>query len=457
MCAVGLLAGCTSAQIPPEPPLLPDQNAANFVAHSLRDPRLHRFLAENLGRDPGDAWDFEALSWAAFYFHPSLELARAQWATARATESVAGQRVNPTLTLTPGYNSTREAGLSPWMPAINFDFLFSTAGKRARQAAAARLDSEAARIGVFSAAWRVRSELRSALVDAVIANRRETQLRAHAEAQHVVLALLQQRFEAGGIAAPDVSVARSGLLRVEAAAADAHAQMLASRVRVAAALGLSASALEGITLPEPPISVSYTSETLAAARREALRSRPDVMIALAKYHAAHAALELEAARQTPDFHLGPGYQWDQGANKWTLGLSLELPIFHHNEAAIAAATARRAEAAAQFNLTQAQAIAAIDQAVAAGQAAQNQLESAQRLRDETRTQIARVEQRITAGAADQLELQTARLDLATVETAVLDSQNAVAVAAGRLEDALQLPLPHLTSLVRSEPIARSHE
>jgi len=457
VCAAGLLDGCTSVQTPPDPPLLPDQAAASFAAHSLRDPGLHRFVSENLGRDPGDAWDFEALSWAAFYFHPSLEVARAQWASARAAESAAGQRPNPTLTLTPGYNSTREAGLSPWMPGINFDFLLNTAGKRERQTAAARLDTEAARIGVFGAAWQVRSELRRALVEATSANRRAAQLRAQAEAQRAVVALLQQRFEAGGIAAPDVSVARTALLRAEAAAADAQAQALTSRVRVAAALGISTSALDGITLPEPPIPTPRSAEALAAARQEALRSRPDVMIALAKYHAAHAALELEVARQIPDLHLGPGYQWDQGANKWTLGLSLELPLFHRNEAAIAAATARRAEAAAQFNLIQAQAIAAIDQAVTASQAAQNQLERAQQLREETRAQLARAEQRLAAGAADQLELQSARLDLATIESAVLDAETAAALSAGQLEDALQLPLPQLTSLVRSESLARSHE
>jgi outer membrane protein TolC len=454
--AAGVLGGCATARVPSEPPLSAEKSAADFGGRSLRDPALHRFLSENLGRDPGEGWDFETLSWAAFYFHPALELARAQWASAHAAEAVAAQRPNPTLTLTPGYNFTREAGISPWMPGVNFDFLFSTAGKRARQVAAARHDTEAARLGVFSAAWQVRSELRKALTDAAIAGRRETQFRAQAEAQRSVVTLLQQRFEAGSIPATDVSVARTALLRAESAAADAHAQALTARARVAAALGIPAVALDGVTLPPPTVTSPYSPATLAAARQEALRSRPDVMVALAKYHSAHAALELEVARQTPDVHLGPGYQYDQGANKWTLALALELPIFHRNEAAIAAAVARRAEAAAQFNVTQAQAIAAIDQALAAGHAAEYQVEHARQLRDESRAQVARVEQRVAAGAGDQLELQTARLDLTTAETGILDAENAAATAAGQLEDALQLPLPHLASLARPDS-ERSHE
>ena len=442
---------------PPAPELSPQKSAADFEARSLRAPGLHRFLVENLGRDPGEAWDLETLSWAGFYFHPSLELARAQWARARAAEQAAGQRPNPSVTLAPGYNFTREAGLSPWMPGINFDFLLATAGKRERQTAAARHETEAARLAVFNAAWQVRSELRQALIEAALAARREEQLRAQAKTQRVLLALLEQRFAAGGIAAPDVSLARTALLRAESSTAGVHGQALTARARVAGALGLPASALEGISLPLPAAPVTLSPEALRAAREASLRSRPAILIALQKYHAAHAALELEVAKQVPDIHLGPGYQWDQGSNKWTLGLSFELPIFHRNEAAIAVAVAHRAEAAAQFNLTQARAIAAIDQAVAARQAAQFQADQARQLREETRQQGARVQQRVELGAADQVELQAARLEIVAAETAVLEAENAIALAAGQLEEALQLPLPHLAGLTRPEPSARFHE
>src|SRR5204863_4886741 len=117
-----------------------------------------------------------------------------------------------------------------------------------------------------------------------------------------------------------------------------------------------------------------------------------------------SALELELAKRVPDFHLGPGYQWDQGANKWTLAISFELPVFHRNEAPIAEATARRAEAAAQFNVVQAQVLAAIDAAVAAQGAAAQQIDHARRLRTELESQRARAQQRVELGAADQLEL-----------------------------------------------------
>jgi outer membrane protein TolC len=189
-----------------------------------------------------------------------------------------------------------------------------------------------------------------------------------------------------------------------------------------------------------------SAAALADARRESLRSRADVLAALAKYHSAHAALELEVAKQAPDLHLGPGYQWDQGPNKWTLAISFELPVFHRNEAAIAEATARRAEAAAQFELVQSQVIAAIDAAVAAQTVATAQLDRARALQAEVARQDERTRQRLAAGGADQVEVTTSQLDLANAETAVLDAETAAANAAGALEDALQIPFPHLAAL-----------
>ncbi len=448
---VGLLAGCASQPPPPPSALSAAARAVSFDARSLRDAGLRQFLAENLGAAPTDAWDFETLGWVAFYYHPSLELARAQWATARAVATTAGVRPNPTLTFTPGYNSTRVPGVSPWMPGINFDFLFPTAGKRGHQEAIARSDAEAARLAVFSAAWQIRAELRRALMDATAAVRREGLLRGQLEVQQKLVALLEQRFAAGSAAATDVSVLHTAALRAEAVAADAASQTVIARSRVAAALGLPLAALDGVTLPAAPALAVFSSDALAQARRESLQSRADVLVALAKYQSAQSTLELEFAKRMPDIHLGPGYQWDQGTNKWTLGISLELPIFHRNEAPIAEATARRAEAAAQFNVVQAQAIAAIDAAVVAQSAAGIQLARARLLRTEIEKQGALVRQRLELGGADQVEVQTARLDLATVDTAVADAESANALAAGQLEDALQLPFPHLAALAAAVP------
>ncbi|MDB6170051.1 MAG: Cobalt-zinc-cadmium resistance protein CzcC [Verrucomicrobia bacterium] len=442
-----ILTGCATQQVPPAP-LSAATAAANLTARSLHDPDLHRFLAENLGHDPAE-WDFEALSWVAFYYHPSLNVARAQWATARAVQTSAGVRPNPTLSLVPGYSTTHEAGISPWFPAINFDFLIQTARKRGYLQAVAQADAEAARLAVFSAAWQVRSDLRRALADASVAVRRDSLLRAQAAVQQRLLTLLEQRLAAGAVGAAEVSPARTAMYRAQSAAADAASQAITARARIAAALGLPLAALDGVALVPPSVPRTFSDDELAAARQLSLQSRSDVLAALAKYAATQATLELEIAKQQPDFHLGPGYQWDQGVTKWSLALTFELPIFHRNEAAIAEAVARRAEAAAQFGAVQAQAVANVDAAMAAQRAAAAQLDYVRRLRGESEKLSALAGRRLELGAADQVEVQSAQLDLATAETLSADAENAAALAAGQLEDALQVPFNRLDTLADS--------
>ena len=103
----GLVASCATYQ---PRPLAPEQSAADFAARSLDDPGLRRFVETNSSRAIEDwpplAWDFSTLMLAAFYFAPDLDMARAQWATARAGRLTAGQRPNPVLSLQPGYDTT---------------------------------------------------------------------------------------------------------------------------------------------------------------------------------------------------------------------------------------------------------------------------------------------------------------------------------------------------------------
>jgi cobalt-zinc-cadmium efflux system outer membrane protein len=411
----------------------------------LEDPGLRQFLRENLGHDV-TAWDSESLCWVGFYYQPSLELARAQWTTARAAQQTAAQRPNPSLTLTPGYDFTKQAGVSPWMPAVNLDLPLTMGNKRARQQEIARFDAEAARLAVFTAAWQMRSDLRKALADASSSTRRGEVLRRQAEVQQRLLQLLEQRFNVGAAAAADVSTSRSAWLRAEAAAADAASQAATARTRVAAALGIPVAALDGVALPPPSSAPVLSGGELAAARRQALQSRADVLAALAKYESAQAALELELAKRIPDVHLGPGYQYDQGLNKWSLGITFELPVFNQNQGPIAEAVARRGEAVAQFNVIQNQAIAAIDTAIAELTAASAQLQHARELQSEVRKQAAFAQQRLEQGSADQVEVQSAQLDVATAESTLVDAENAYAVASGDLEAALQVPFPNLAAL-----------
>ena len=180
--------------------------------------------------------------------------------------------------------------------------------------------------------------------------------------------------------------------------------------------------------------------TSAEARRVALQGRSDILSALGEYAAAEAELRLQIAKQYPDVHLSPGYQYDQGDNKWTLGIVLELPVFNQNQGPIAEAKARRDEAAARFTEVQAKVIGEIDRAGAAYRVAREQLTTTDALFAAAQQQQQSAEAQLRAGATDPLDRMTVEFELGVAALARLDGRTAMQQSIGALEDALQRPV-----------------
>jgi cobalt-zinc-cadmium efflux system outer membrane protein len=173
---------------------------------------------------------------------------------------------------------------------------------------------------------------------------------------------------------------------------------------------------------------------------EAVLSRSDVRGALAEYAASQSALQLEIAKQYPDIHLNPGYELDQTDNKWSLGVTVELPILNQNQGPIAEARANRAVAAAHFLTVQAAAIGEIDGALAAYAAALQNSATARSLLNNLRQQLESVRKQEQAGEAAPLTLANAEAEYAIGAQSRLDVLIKAQQALGRLEDAAQSPL-----------------
>ena len=145
-------------------PVIAAATLDDFEARRLDSPEFIDFLGKNAGLDrPPAAWDLAALTLVAFYYHPDLDVARAQWAAAQAGRITAGERPNPTVGILMGYNATTPASeITPWIPETALEIPIETAGKRGYRIAQAQNLSEAARLNILSAAWEVRSRLRQA-------------------------------------------------------------------------------------------------------------------------------------------------------------------------------------------------------------------------------------------------------------------------------------------------------
>jgi outer membrane protein TolC len=414
-----------------------------FEARRLDSPDLRALLVANgeVKDWPPAVWDLKALTLAAFYFHPDLDIARAQWGVARGGRITAGERPNPSLNPLLGYNSTTPTSeITPWIPEIALEITIETAGKRGLRIAQARELAEAARWSLLATAWDVRSRLRGSLLEVYAAREKKRLLADQERVQEEIVRILDLQKNAGEVSVYDLTQARvaldaSRLTAIEAARAEEEAM-----AGLAAALGLPRRALDGVSIsfdafgrPEPNIPESEV-------RRHAVLNRSDVLASLAEYAASQSALRLEIAKQYPDLRLGPDYQLDQTDSKWTLGLTVELPILNRNRGPIAEAMARREESAARFLALQSRVIGELDAAVEDCRAALLKAKAADDLLANLAGQERSARLRREAGEISKLEFLGIELELNAGAQARLEALVQAQEAVGRLENAAQSPL-----------------
>jgi len=441
--ACALLAGATGCARFHDAPLSAEKVSAEFEARSLSDPGLEAFVQRHRPSEetswPPASWDLNNLTLAAFYFHPELDVARAQAAGARAARLTAGQRPNPTLGLSPAYDITTSIP-SPWIVAASLDLPLETAGKRGYRAARADRLSDAARFQLAATAWRVRSRVRACLLALATATQREALLKQHEGHSNRCVRLLEGQARAGDVPPIEVTQARAAWNRTRLELHEAELQAATARLQLADALGLPPAALDGVALDLTGFQNLPAEVPDAAARRHALLNRADILAALAEYAAAQSALQLEIARQYPDVHLSPGYEYDQGDNKWGIGLSLELPLLNRNQGRIAEAAAKREELAARFNALQARVLADIEQALAAYRLSVKKAEAAAALGEQLATQVRLAAAMHAAGELAQVDVARRELEAAAAGLAQLDAHAQAQAALGALENALQIPV-----------------
>ncbi len=447
-----ILAGCASFQ---SKPLDPSKTLSGFEARTLDNPDLKGFLENNLQKEikpfPPKSWDFAMLTLVALYYYPGIEVARAQWLVTQAGITTAGSRPNPNLGTLFQYNTTPPIGVSPWTLGLNFDVPFETAGKRGYRIARAEALSEAARLQIFNIAWLARSRLRQSLVNFYAVRQREDLLKKQFNIQETYTRMLEQRFSSNMIAMPAVTDARIARDRTRISLEEAKRQEVEAYGDLAESLGLPARALAGINFDFDFVTDLPQDLPGEEAQRHALLNRPDILSSLAEYSASQSALQLEIAKQYPDIHLGPGYTWDEGENKWFIGLSLTLPIFNRNSGPIAEAEARREQAAASFTALQAHVINEIDRTLAGYGAARNTLETARNLLDAERVRQETLRLRLRPGEVSRFTLVSAEVSLISAELSHLDALAKAQQARGLLEDALRRPLNQPSPAAAQEP------
>lgn len=433
-----LATGCAAQRYQPAP-VAPDATASEFQARTLADPALRSFEESCLGHPltpwPPQPWEFQTLSLAALYFNPALDEARARIAGSQAALVTAAARPNPTFSITPGIPS-------PYLLSADLSFPLETGGKRGYRIQAARSLDQAARFDLADSAWTIRRELRSALLDYLLASENLDLLRSEAKVRGDQVTILDQRFSAGEIPRLEAELARAELSRTRLAVIATEGQVEEARAALAAAIGIPAAGLrdarfswEGMNTP--PGTDAFTLQEI---QRDAVLNRLDVRSALARYAAAEAGLQLEIAKQYPDIDIGPGYTYEEGHSFFTVGFTAVIPLFDRNQGPIAEAEAHRQEAAAAFMETQARVIARSERALAVYGAALKELAEAEYLVKLQGSQGDAIQQSVRAGEQDRLDLNEVQIQSSVAARARLEALARAQKALGELEDAVQRPL-----------------
>jgi len=391
------------------------------------------------------------LTLVALSYHPDLDVARAQWEMAKAEVITASQRPNPRLTFVPKFVSNAAGGASPWILDFPLEIPLETAGKRGYRIAQAQDRSEVARLQIATVAWQVRSRLRMRLLDLDAATQAEVLLQQQQAVQEAIVKVLDQRLAFGEVSQPDVTQAHLALDRIRLSLREAYKQRVGARAQLAEALGLPVGALEGAELSFDVLHRFPLATDLPApaVQRQALLGRADLLGLLAEYAASQSALQLELAKQYPDLQLGPGYEFDQGDHKWSLGVSVSLPVFNRNQGPIAEAEAQRTETAARFSALQARVIGELAGALAGYQAALQIMETAEALVSARKGQLASAQSLFNAGEVDRLALLSAQLELDASALSRLDALVKAQQSLHLLEDAMQRPLDPLEAFAAS--------
>jgi outer membrane protein, heavy metal efflux system len=430
--------GCQAYQ---PKPLDPRAIAIRFDKRRLDDAQLRSAIVSSghWSRSrgwPPSPWRLRELQGAALYYHPEIAVAKAKAITARAAIQTADTRPNPTLALAPELGNPG-GGVSPWVLGFTLDIPIETANKRGERTAQARAVSNGAALSVADTAWTVSSGVRATLLELEMANRRLEILDSQRENDAALVAMIVERVKAGEAPKTELGVYQTQQSRNLLELADGRSKLDAARAKLADALGVPAISIRNTAVSFGALDHFPTSPPERLLRKAALLRRSDVLGALEDYAAADAALRLEIAKQTPDVHLNPGYNFDQGQSKWALGIGLTLPV-DRNAGPIREAIAKRDECAAVFERLQIGIHGELDQALAAYHSDRQRLREVENLMTSQTQQLTDAEHLSKAGESDRLTANAARSLVLQAQLARIDALGQAQQSLGHIQDSARI-------------------
>ncbi|MGD9842477.1 MAG: TolC family protein [Steroidobacteraceae bacterium] len=438
--SLSLISACAHYQAKP---LDLQSTGKQFSARNLNDPAIQQRLQllQLVDTASTGRWDRAQLLVVAAENNAKLVRARTQLQVASAAQLTAAALPNPTLSLGSEYNLSQTVE-SPWLWSISTDWLLDAGLRRQLRIRLADTQLQAVRVDYAEAVWAVRSELRTALLNYLLGTERSKVLSTSIVNQEQLLNLQRQRIAQGEATASEALQVELELTRTRSSLAENSRMQAVALAQLAQALGMPIVALQSqsFTWDELLRVTALDAEQLQQLRNSALLSRADLQRAVIGYQQRELELQQAVRQQYPQFSIGPGYSWDHAVKKISLGLSLGLPVFNHNQGPIAEAEAARNLAGEQALLVQSQILNDIDVAQQAYQTAVSALQGVLQQSDVVDALLKQSQQALALGATDQIGVIAAQLTSNVQTLVVLDAVERMQQSLGQLEDAVRAPL-----------------
>src|SRR5262249_44869840 len=333
--AASLLTGCAKYHTRPLKP--PDLERA-YHARSLDNPALQKYVEASVGSTqtawPPRSVDLKTLTLIGYYYSASLDVARAQLSAAEAGIQAAHARINPGLVGSAGYDRNPE---SHFDRSIGPSFTIETAGKRGYRILRAEAEAESAWNTLAEASWQLRSSVRTALVNHLLAAARLELTEREVQVRSEIVEIFEKRVAVGEAATPELDIYRVNLITANAALRRSRGDVTETRAALASIVGVPSEVLSAVTWQAPGFETPAqpAAVPVSAVQRAGVLHRADVRRSLSDFAAADASLRLELARQYPDLVLGPTYDFEESFARYVLNVTLEpLALFHRNQGPI---------------------------------------------------------------------------------------------------------------------------
>jgi outer membrane protein, heavy metal efflux system len=456
--AIGFISlyvlGCTHEPYVQKP--LKSSSVINAIkAKNPNTPEFEQFLVQH-GYDnnqlPISAWSLEPLTLAAIYHHPTLALAKENYALAKLNAKAASNRENPSINFLFGRTNQANNDINPWSFGFALDIPININDKRAIRTENGNQQVELSKIALSETAWALREQLATDLLLLHETLNAEAISNEMVGLHSTLTSLYQKRLVLGMASSLDVSRTSQQLTLEKQNLLAAQSLIDPTLKTIANHSGMPNHSFSVDQFKFEPVKslilennqLLLESNAPIQLQQELLLNRLDIHKSLVNYAITETDLKLEIAKQIPDISLSPGVSFDYGDTIFTLGINTLINLLKNNTVQLNKAKKLRDIEAAQFIVLQSNLIGELAKLHSEFKVSHNQWLAVQASYQQDEFLFLKYQAQFDAGLIDKVALIQAKINLIASKRLLSTSAFQVLKTQLKLQNLIQKPLTILS-------------